>query len=205
MYFRRKITYFKSNALSGKTVGKSLFELGTYASSMDQLWADGTMTQVGNKCNFRMTYYIVQHHLQYTLKSLNVTQIFPTRLDVARADIMFSFYSMTVVSCDSGTCNFDSSCLCWFGCLLQWYTGGTDGRRTEVRFVCGDTHPRVKGISGPHDGKYRVWLEAPMFCDYRESVPNPVRRFFGLVGVFCRFVVSRQTSFQGICITLFKS
>ncbi|CDJ60441.1 ubiquitin carboxyl-terminal hydrolase, putative [Eimeria maxima] len=95
----RKITYFKSNALSGKTVGKSLFELGTYASSMDQLWADGTMT--------------------------------------------------------------------------QWYTGGTDGRRTEVRFVCGDTHPRVKGISGPHDGKYRVWLEAPMFCDYRESAPNP--------------------------------
>ncbi|CDI87320.1 ubiquitin carboxyl-terminal hydrolase, putative [Eimeria praecox] len=95
----RKITLFKSNALSGKTVGKTLFELGTYASSMDQLWADGTMT--------------------------------------------------------------------------QWYTGGTDGRRTEVRFVCGDTHPRVKGISGPHEGKYRVWLEAPMFCDYRENAPEP--------------------------------
>ncbi|CDJ34336.1 ubiquitin carboxyl-terminal hydrolase, putative [Eimeria mitis] len=95
----RKITLFKSNALSGKTIGKSLFELGTYASSMDQLWADGTMT--------------------------------------------------------------------------QWYTGGTDGRQTEVRFVCGDTHPRVKGISGPHGGKYRVWLEAPMFCDYRENAPDP--------------------------------
>lgn len=45
--FRRKVTLFKGNALTGKTVGKSLFELGTYAASMDQLWADGTMTQVG--------------------------------------------------------------------------------------------------------------------------------------------------------------
>ncbi|CDJ49170.1 ubiquitin carboxyl-terminal hydrolase, putative [Eimeria brunetti] len=95
----RKVTFFKSSTLSGKTVGKTLFELGTYASSMDQLWADGTMT--------------------------------------------------------------------------QWYTGGTDGRRTEVRFVCGDAHPRVKGISGPHDGKYRVWLEAPMFCDYRDNALDP--------------------------------
>ncbi|CDJ64227.1 ubiquitin carboxyl-terminal hydrolase, putative [Eimeria necatrix] len=95
----RKVTLFKSSALTGKTVGKNLFELGTYASSMDQLWADGTMT--------------------------------------------------------------------------QWYTGGTEGRQTEVRFVCGDTHPRVKGISGPQNGKYRVWLEAPMFCDYRENAREP--------------------------------
>ncbi|KAL8431542.1 hypothetical protein Efla_000588 [Eimeria flavescens] len=95
----RKITLFKGNAVTGKTIGKTLFELGAYASSMDQLWADGTMT--------------------------------------------------------------------------QWYTGGTEGRQTEVTFVCGDSHPRVKGISGPHDGKYHVWLEAPMFCDYRDNAEQP--------------------------------
>lgn len=58
---------------------------------------------------------------------------------------------------------------------IQWYTGGTEGRQTEVMFVCGDTLPRVKGISGPVEGKYRVWLEAPMFCDFRENAAQPVR------------------------------
>ncbi|KAL8273263.1 hypothetical protein Esti_002764 [Eimeria stiedai] len=95
----RKITLFKGNALTGKMIGKTLFELGTYNSSADQLWADGTMT--------------------------------------------------------------------------QWYTGGTEGRQTEVKFVCGDTHPKVKGISGPQEGKYHVWLEAPMFCDYRDDAVQP--------------------------------
>lgn len=57
---------------------------------------------------------------------------------------------------------------------VQWYTGGTEGRQTEVTFVCGDTHPRVKGILGPEGGKYHVWLEAPMFCDYRENAAYPV-------------------------------
>ncbi|KAL8434859.1 hypothetical protein ACSSS7_002825 [Eimeria intestinalis] len=95
----RKITLFKGNALTGKMIGKTLFELGTYNSSTDQMWADGSMT--------------------------------------------------------------------------QWYTGGTEGRQTEVTLVCGDTQPKVKGISGPDEGKYHVWLEAPMFCDYRDEAVQP--------------------------------
>ncbi|OEH80078.1 ubiquitin carboxyl-terminal [Cyclospora cayetanensis] len=98
----RKVTLYKGNALAGKTIGRNLFELGTYNASLDQMWADGTMT--------------------------------------------------------------------------QWYVGGTEGRQTEVLLVCGDSHPRVKGIWGPDEGKYRVWLEAPMFCDYRENASQPVSK-----------------------------
>ena len=59
-HFRRKVTLFKGTALAGKTVGRSLFELGTYESSMDQLWADGTMTQV-RECSAALRVHSSMH------------------------------------------------------------------------------------------------------------------------------------------------
>lgn len=44
---RRKATLYKGNPKTAKTIGRTLFELGTYDAEMDTVYANGTITQVG--------------------------------------------------------------------------------------------------------------------------------------------------------------
>ncbi|KAF4645097.1 hemimethylated DNA binding domain-containing protein [Toxoplasma gondii] len=52
----KKVTQFAGNQKAGKTIGKTLFEWGTYKIGHDQLWANGTLTQIyGNGTGGRQT------------------------------------------------------------------------------------------------------------------------------------------------------
>ncbi|PHJ24279.1 ubiquitin carboxyl-terminal [Cystoisospora suis] len=95
----KKVTQFAGSHKAGKTIGKTLFEWGSYKIGHDQLWANGTLTQS--------------------------------------------------------------------------YAHGTGGRHTELTLECLDQYPTVTGIEAVGDLDLRMWLGAPMFCDFRPSNPTP--------------------------------
>ncbi|PFH32297.1 hemimethylated DNA binding domain-containing protein [Besnoitia besnoiti] len=59
------------------------------------------------------------------------------------------------------------------GTLTQNYGNGTGGRHAEVFFECLDQYPTVTAIEEVQENELRMWVGAPMFCDFRPSSPRP--------------------------------